>query len=908
MRRTHQLLYISSALATGLLSACADLTEPGELEPEANEAVQAAATSALAAADLTVGVAPSSQKVRPTMTPPLAATASLKAARNEFEAFQLILKAGATTVSNVSVQVGSLTGPGGASIPAANVALYAERYYKVFAEPSNDEPANAEDSWSVSKLGEWPDALVPDVDTYFREKRNAFPLTVPANANRAVWVELLVPQNQVPGTYTGSVTVLVNGVAHAVVPVSLRVGAFTLPSTPSLRSAFSMKWDEPAAAHGITADEPAAQLRALYVRSALEHRLTIATPIDGLPSSPAALGRFTALTLPMLKGTSSARLPGAKLTTVFHREMTDTDVSAWITFANAHGFYDRLYFYPVDEPTWAGDPAAAWNTFKLWSDKVHAIDASSRIILTASMQDAVSRNAATKIDAFVPIINELEDRSGAYAGSQRAKYDAWMSGAAKREMWGYQACPSHGCGMPVGCGTPSKGIEHTGWPNLMIDTSSVQVRAFGWQSFRFRVTNELFWDIASMLNTSWTNQCSYGGHGEGTFFYTGTPARVGGTSHIPVESIRLKMMREGREDYEYLAMVARTNPALANSVANTLFPHSYASAQTAAALERARSQLFDYLDAPALAAEVDRTARIVAGTLQVRSELPAPGTWTSVATNVAGVRLAGDRIVLRKNDNSVWAKEGGLVAGAFVQLAPAGAAVEIAAAGRLIALRSSAGKIEVKDGSLTSPWVVYVASGAKKVVVSGCGVAGGNTVAAAEAACAAAARVGYIDAANTARVRTPAGAWSQIATSVADLQFFGDFSVLRTISGTLRYHKEGTWVDIATGVTGVTLGRDSLAFTKATPAAGSLYTMSNSNLGTPFAETPKFQLSNVLALQMGIERFAIRLGTGALQTNQYPETQWATPWRAEGSGSMIVVSRACSTMDLAGEGYVTSCY
>lgn len=258
------------------------LTSRSQLEPEANEAVQAAATSALAAADLTVGVAPSSQKVRPTMTPPLAATASLKAARNEFEAFQLILKAGATTVSNVSVQVGSLTGPGGASIPAANVALYAERCYKVFAEPSNDEPANAEDSWSVSKLGEWPDALVPDVDTYFREKRNAFPLTVPANANRAVWVELLVPQNQVPGTYTGSVTVLVNGVAHAVVPVSLRVGAFTLPSTPSLRSAFSMKWDEPAAAHGITADEPAAQLRA---RSASARRWS-----TGSPSRPRSTG------------------------------------------------------------------------------------------------------------------------------------------------------------------------------------------------------------------------------------------------------------------------------------------------------------------------------------------------------------------------------------------------------------------------------------------------------------------------------------------------------------------------------------------------------------------------------------------------------------------------------------------
>lgn len=251
----------------------------------------------------------------------------------------------------------------------------------------------------------------------------------------------------------------------------------------------------------------------------------------------------------MLKGTSSARLPGAKLTTVFHREMTDTDVSAWITFANAHGFYDRLYFYPVDEPTWAGDPASAWNTFKLWSDKVHAIDASSRIILTASMQDAVSRSAATKIDAFVPIINELEDRSGAYAGNQRAKYDAWMSGAAKREMWAYQACPSHGCGMPVGCGTPSKGIERTGWPKIVIDTSSVQVRAFLPGSPSASGSPTSCSGISRPCSTrAGPDQCSYGGHGEGTFFYTGTPARVGGTSHIPVESIRLKMMREGREE------------------------------------------------------------------------------------------------------------------------------------------------------------------------------------------------------------------------------------------------------------------------------------------------------------------------------------------------------------------------
>jgi hypothetical protein len=40
-------------------------------------------------------------------------------------------------------------------------------------------------------------------------------------------------------------------------------------------------------------------------------------------------------------------------------------------------------------------------------------------------------------------------------------------------------------------------------------------------------------------------------------FYPGRPDRIGGTSDIPVESIRLKLIREGMEDYEYLALLAK---------------------------------------------------------------------------------------------------------------------------------------------------------------------------------------------------------------------------------------------------------------------------------------------------------------------------------------------------------------
>ncbi len=38
---------------------------------------------------------------------------------------------------------------------------------------------------------------------------------------------------------------------------------------------------------------------------------------------------------------------------------------------------------------------------------------------------------------------------------------------------------------------------------------------------------------------------------------TGTPAMIGGTEHVPVESIRLKVIRDGLEDHAYLTLLAR---------------------------------------------------------------------------------------------------------------------------------------------------------------------------------------------------------------------------------------------------------------------------------------------------------------------------------------------------------------
>jgi hypothetical protein len=147
-------------------------------------------SAALAAAP-TFGVVSADHKVRPMDAPATTASASLEAAKNEFEAFQIVLTAPVGDAAGVSIALSKpLAGPNGASIPAEDVTLYREAYYDV-GTPSNSEGA----------AGLWPDPLVPDVDTYVGERRDAFPLDVPEGASRVVWVDVLVPEDATPGDW-----------------------------------------------------------------------------------------------------------------------------------------------------------------------------------------------------------------------------------------------------------------------------------------------------------------------------------------------------------------------------------------------------------------------------------------------------------------------------------------------------------------------------------------------------------------------------------------------------------------------------------------------------------------------------------------------------------------------------------
>jgi hypothetical protein len=524
-----------------------------------------AATLAIAPAARasTVWTAIASEKIRPDAAARAEATsAAIAAAKNEFEAFQIVVSGPAT---NVSASASDLKGPG----TIGGLKLFREALLDV-SQPSAADGAT----------GRFPDPLVPDVDDVVGEKRNAFPFDVPAGESRAIWVEAHVPQNAAAGAYTGTVTIHANDGDH-VVPVSLTVWDFTLPSTASLKSSFALGAGV-MSRHAAKSGDELSKLRVRYGQLALDHRVSLHSVWnDGNKDWT----HFDAFYGPLLDGKAQTQLEGAKLTSVESgASLSSVDEHrAWATHFKQHGWFDKLFQYTCDEPPitcqWADIPARA--------GVAKQADPEFRTLVTTDMEQAQKNGGAgmlAAIDLMVPVVNFLDDRPpSAYGwtpgGEKAADYAPFRAMSPKKELWLYQSCMSHGCGGTVDIGNPSADqLYYTGWPSYAVDVSSVRSRSMEWLSFRYGATGELYYETVQAYyeRDPWQSVYEFSGNGDGTLFYPGTIDAIGGQTEIPVTSIRMKMIREGMEDFEYLKLLADLGDKdTAKQIAAKLFPHAY---------------------------------------------------------------------------------------------------------------------------------------------------------------------------------------------------------------------------------------------------------------------------------------------------------------------------------------------
>jgi hypothetical protein len=515
-----------------------------------------------------VWVAPASEKILPAAPARASAVAAIAAARNEFEAFQVVITGSAR---KVRATASPLVGPGGATIAAPR--LHREALLNL-TRPSAPDGAT----------GRFPDPLVPDVDEVAGERRNAFPFDIRGSESRALWVEVFVPPGAAPGSYRGEVRVEHSG-RESIVPVELTVWDFELPSTATLRSAFGLAWGALPSGHGISSSDIAAfaTLRARYGQLALDHRVSLSHHDDGMWND---LDHFDRYYRPLMDGTAATRLAGARLTAVeYLGPLADVaNLARWAQrYRSRPGWFERLFQYTCDEPPYQG---CGWGDIALRARAAKEADPEFRTLVTTTIQEAEANGATGLLDLMVPVVNFMDDKSGGYAGDQRPKYDAFLAAEPLNEVWLYQSCMSHGCG--------GSSAYDMGWPSYMVDASAVRNRAMQWLAFKYRATGELYWETtyAYLSGDPWTSVWEFDGNGDGTLFYPGTPAKIGGTTHVPVASIRLKMIREGMEDHEYLVLLAELgDPGLAAQLVGDLFPAASVSDPGVARLMAARERM-----------------------------------------------------------------------------------------------------------------------------------------------------------------------------------------------------------------------------------------------------------------------------------------------------------------------------
>jgi hypothetical protein len=409
----------------------------------------------------------------------------------------------------------------------------------------------------------WPDALIPQEDAFTGQKRWALPFDSTPARPLLLYLELCTHARTPSGRVTLRLHLSDRGKGELTLPLRVEVMHFSLPVQSSLPNSFGLS--KYSLLHGHRLDEASGELPLLlfhYATSLLSHRVSAhGMGMDAPPlqfskgTSSIDFSAYDKEMAPFLEGTALSN--GARFTTTEIRDSrlakTTEEKTTYYRLFSEHlrRRYPPtlLFFYAKDEPTPDDFPLV-----RRQAQAVHAANSSISVLVTSGVEPSLTPS----VDILAPPLNCFFPRAGLSTCRTMMTPEEVRSRLPGRKLWWYQSCNAHGCNLGH-MADPEVASAYSGWASYMVDISAMRNRAMGPLAYLTGIDGELYFDTVYAYNTQdpWKTVYAFGGNGDGTLFYPGRPEDVGGSRHIPIESLRLKHLRDGLEDYEYLLLAER---------------------------------------------------------------------------------------------------------------------------------------------------------------------------------------------------------------------------------------------------------------------------------------------------------------------------------------------------------------
>lgn len=487
-------------------------------------------------------------------------SAEIYSARNEVESFQVVITAFQQRLENIRIEMTELTSPDNNVIGKNKIHLYRE----IFVPVRNSSPK------ATLRPGFFPDALVPLINPYTKEPTTGGRF-LPQGFNlweghhQPIWVDIEVPKNAEPGSYTGWITVSADHVPSTSIQVKLNVWDFTLPDGPTHSNHFG-NFSGLSRYYGTENNpEHRRRLEMRYIDLLAAHRLN--PPIPELLHPPVKSDGSIDVTEDFDQTftdfitkyhITDIEIPRATYRYPLDRGRTQTinHYRSWYQYLTNKGWENRAYLYMLDEPNSGSDYRRVQELGRLVEEAVPEL---KRLIVEQTYtQNPEWGTLDEAIDIWCPLFGFIHERSIDKVKDQGD------------EVWSYTALIQN---APT-YHPDYEDVRNADPPYWEIDFPITSYRVPTWLNRRYGITGLLYWTTIQWASDPdrnvWDNPAFRGSYnGGGQLIYPGEEAGING----PVSSIRLKVLRDAMEDYEYFVLLEQKDQeALVNEIVNEVVP------------------------------------------------------------------------------------------------------------------------------------------------------------------------------------------------------------------------------------------------------------------------------------------------------------------------------------------------